>query len=104
MANKGNATLELHYNIQPWVGALTWGRPAASVSEQSGSGRVLSGFAETDFLARFVAGWTQRAVGSDGRSKSFALPGLKEKGEAKGKEAEELKVAKGKEERRGPPS
>ena len=24
IANRGNATLELGWNIQPWVGALTW--------------------------------------------------------------------------------
>jgi signal peptidase complex subunit 3 len=24
LANRGNATLELNWNVQPWVGALTW--------------------------------------------------------------------------------
>lgn len=77
------------------MGALTWGRPKLAEKEME-----VSGFSETDWLARMIAGWTQREVGKGGRSKAFALPGLKEKGVT----GDEMKTAKGKEERRGAPS
>ena len=30
LAGRGNVTLELGWNVQPWVGALVWGRPGAA--------------------------------------------------------------------------
>ena len=52
MANTGNVVLKVHYNVQPWVGALTW-------------------TPQIDFLK-----W-RKQVG--GVSKTFKFPGLKAK-------------------------
>ena len=54
LAGRGNVTLELGWNVQPWVGALVWGRPG---------GRGIS-------LAR----WEGLA---GGRSAAFEFPPLK---------------------------
>ncbi|KAH0562251.1 hypothetical protein GP486_003047 [Trichoglossum hirsutum] len=52
MAEKGNATLELGWNVQPWVGALTW-----TTHRQLGGWKALRG----------------------GRSEPFDFPGLQVK-------------------------
>ncbi|KAF1812184.1 signal peptidase 22 kDa subunit [Eremomyces bilateralis CBS 781.70] len=57
IAAQANATLELAWNVQPWVGALTWSRDA-----DFGVWKKLKG----------------------GRTKAFTFPALKEKGEGLG--------------------
>jgi len=52
---------------------------------------------KSDMLSRLIAYFTQREINSGGRSASFALPKLKEKGEAMG-------TAKGGEGNRGKPA
>jgi signal peptidase complex subunit 3 len=52
LANRGNATLELGWNVQPWVGAQLW-RPSMSI----GAWRTMDG----------------------GRSEPFAFPDVKSK-------------------------
>lgn len=52
IAEAGEVTLKLHYNVQPWVGALTW-----------------------DLKKRFA----QWAAIEGGESKTFALPAIKKK-------------------------
>lgn len=52
MAERGNVTLNVGWNVQPWVGALWW-------SPRSGA--------------------VPRTVGDAGRSKAFDLPALKKK-------------------------
>jgi len=84
--------LELHYNIQPWVGALMWGRP--SPATVSADGVVVE---KQDVLSRLISYFTQREIVSGGRSASFSLPKLKEKGEGLG-------TAKGGEGNRGKPA
>lgn len=94
--------MELHYNIQPWVGALMWGRPGP-VSSTSSSSASSSSSADSvavqknDILSRLISHFTQREIVSGGRSASFALPKLKEKGEGLG-------TAKGGEGNRGKPA
>lgn len=58
VANTDDVTLRLHYNVQPWVGALTWNQ-------------------DFDFAL-----WKKM---SRGISKVFQLPAVKRKDEAKGK-------------------
>ena len=53
LADRRNATLEVNWNVQPWVGALTW---------------------DKGYLGSRVGKW---AAGSSGRSKSFDFPPLK---------------------------
>ncbi|KAL9063097.1 MAG: hypothetical protein Q9157_008422 [Trypethelium eluteriae] len=81
IASLSNATLELNWNIQPWVGALVWTNRA-----DFGLWKGLKG----------------------GRSKSFDFPALKESG-SKGAGAgtgkkEDLKTEKGAESNRGKPA
>ena len=82
--------------MQPWVGALTWGRPAplsSSAADAFGGGKQ-------DIFARLIARFTQGEIKEGrGRSESFALPGLK--GAAI---AEEVKTVKGGEANRGKPA
>jgi hypothetical protein len=54
LANTENVVLKVHYNIQPWVGLLTW-----------------SWFPESDF-----GGWKKM---KGGMSKAFSFPALKAK-------------------------
>ncbi|KAF2096153.1 signal peptidase 22 kDa subunit [Rhizodiscina lignyota] len=78
IAERANCTLELNWNVQPWVGALTWTNRG-----DYGLWKGLTG----------------------GRSKSFDFPGLKSKGEAAGATKEEdLKTMKGAEANRGKPA
>lgn len=56
MAEKEGFRLHVHYNVQPWVGPLTW-----SQSKDYGSWKKMAG----------------------GESEVFALPGLKKKDEKK---------------------
>lgn len=85
LAERGDATLTLHWNIQPWVGALTWtnyrsyGRWAGLVGGKSES---------FDFPA--VAGTGAGATASAGKS-------------AGGVRKEDLQTEKGSEARRGKP-
>ncbi|KAI0205408.1 signal peptidase subunit [Astrocystis sublimbata] len=58
LANTDDVTLRVHYNVQPWVGALTWNQ-------------------DTTFAL-----WQKM---SQGVSKVFALPAVKKKDEAKAK-------------------
>ncbi|KAI1197305.1 signal peptidase subunit [Nemania serpens] len=58
VADTGDVTLRVHYNVQPWVGALTWNQ-------------------DVDFAL-----WKKM---SRGVSKVFQLPAVKRKDEAKGK-------------------
>ncbi|KAI0119883.1 signal peptidase subunit [Nemania sp. FL0031] len=58
VANTEDVTLHVHYNVQPWVGMLTWNQ-------------------DVDFAL-----WKQMARGI---SKVFQLPAIKKKDEAKGK-------------------
>lgn len=53
LSERGNATLEVNWNVQPWVGALTW---------------------DKGYLGSRVGKW---AAGSSGRSKAFDFPPLK---------------------------
>lgn len=53
LAERRNATLEVNWNVQPWVGALTW---------------------DKGYLGSRVGKW---AAGSSGRSKTFDFPPLK---------------------------
>jgi len=86
--------------VQPWVGALTWGRPAPLGSASSGSRAEEFGGGKQDVFARLIARFTQGEIkGRGGRSEAFALPGLK--GAAV---AEEVKTVKGGEANRGKPA
>ncbi|KAI0490909.1 signal peptidase subunit [Xylaria cf. heliscus] len=58
VANTDDVTLHVHYNVQPWIGALTWNQDA-------------------DFAL-----WKKMAKGI---SKTFALPAIKKKDETKGR-------------------
>lgn len=96
MAGRANATLEVGWNVQPWVGALTWGvaraRPELGTAGSSGTG-----------LRGMLAGLTWKTV-PGARTGVFGFPGLKERGEAaaaagrdglgteKGKEKNRLEV------------
>ena len=53
MAEKGNVTLQVSWNVQPWVGALIW---------------------DKGYLGGRIGSWRN---GKTGRSKSFDLPALK---------------------------
>lgn len=53
LSERRNATLEVNWNVQPWVGALTW---------------------DKGFLGNRVGKW---AAGSSGKSKTFDFPPLK---------------------------
>ena len=53
LAERRNATLEVNWNVQPWVGALTW---------------------DKGYLGSRVGKW---AAGSPGRSEAFDFPPLK---------------------------
>lgn len=75
IAGRANATLELGWNVQPWVGALAWASRAD----------------------RGV--WT--GLGDAGRSQTFAFPALRGKGAAK--EAD-LRTERGGEGNRGKPA
>ncbi|KAI1754593.1 signal peptidase subunit [Xylaria castorea] len=58
VAKTGDVTLRVHYNVQPWVGALTWNQ-------------------HVDFAL-----WKKMGQGI---SKAFALPAIKKKDETKGR-------------------
>lgn len=96
LASRVNATLELHYNVQPWVGALTWGSPRAAETalvEQ-----------ETGGLFGFVKLWRYFPV-TGARTKRFNLPALKDRSDAaKSAGADGLGVASGGERNRGSPA
>jgi len=96
LANRGNATLELHYNIQPWVGALTWGRP---ITTSPAAAKAASMVPSWDVFSRLISAYTQRTIPKGGRSESFKLPKLKEKAAA-----ENLGTVKGGEANRGKPA
>ena len=66
LASKGNVTLEVGWNVQPWVGPLTW-----TMGQGQGFGRWMG-----------MRG---------GRSKAFDMPALKGKGTS-----QETVVGKGK--------
>ena len=70
LAERRNATLEVNWNVQPWVGALTW---------------------DKGYLGSRVGKW---AAGSSGRSKAFDFPPLKGSRSAEAvKEREAAKTA-----------
>ncbi len=56
MAEKDDVVLRLHYNVQPWVGLLTWNQDA-------------------DF-------WKWKTL-RNGLSKKFSFPAIKKKAESK---------------------
>ncbi|KAI9726084.1 MAG: hypothetical protein M1828_002092 [Chrysothrix sp. TS-e1954] len=110
LARRANASLELAWNIQPWVGALSWGSGnaalgASSSGLHSGAVRDRSGLQGlvgwlVDFRADRV--WsTWRSVGGKGgagaRSGWFEFPGLKDQREAARRAGEqgELRTEKG---------
>lgn len=76
IAERANCTLELHWNVQPWVGALTW-----TNRQNFGRWKGLKG----------------------GRSKSFEFPAIKKK-EGQAAKEEDLKTMKGGEANRGKPA
>lgn len=72
-----------------------WGRPGPLTTAGHDDGEVA--VKKNDILSRMIAYFTQRSIQSGGRSASFALPKLKEKGEGLG-------TAKGGEGNRGKPA
>lgn len=84
LAGRANATLALNYNIQPWVGALTWASGTLPPSD--------------------AHWWSTWQVLGNARTAPFALPARKNETEARravGKEG--LGVARGDEAYRGKP-
>lgn len=84
LAARNNATIALNYNIQPWVGALTW--------------------ASGTLAPERAAWWSTWQALPNARSAQFALPARKNETEARraaGKDG--LGVAKGDEAYRGRP-
>lgn len=78
IAERANCTLELNWNVQPWVGALTW-----TNRQDFGLWKGLKG----------------------GRSKSFDFPEIKSKeGTNAGKKEDDMKTVKGSEANRGKPA
>lgn len=104
VASRANATLELHYNIQPWVGALTWGSPRAATpgagagARQQGASQQGEGLFGILSLQRYFP-----ALGA--KTPSFNFPALKDRSDAaKSAGSDGLGVASGKEKNRGSPA
>lgn len=98
LASRANATLELAYNVQPWVGALTWaaGVPAFGSSAAAGTAAPWWDAA----FVRPLRALTWRALPVAGaQTAAFKLPALKERKEAGG-----LGTEKGGEGNRGKPA
>lgn len=87
LADREGAVLELNYNIQPWVGALTWGtaRPVEN----------------KNFFNSWI--WTQ-IKGAGKSTDPTTLPSLKDKEQAKKETGDGLGVEKGGEGNRGRPA
>lgn len=92
IASRQNVTLALNYNVQPWVGALTWA-----------SGTLAGSSADNWISNHWWSSW--RSMGGGARTSPFDLPALKNETAAKqalGKEG--LGTAKGREANRGSPA
>lgn len=92
LAERSNVTLELNWNIQPWVGALTWfsaGSESAMVNGGA-NGRTPKNWERSILgLLPYIGTWSRLQAGG-ARTADFDLPGLKDK-------AEGVKVEKGSE-------
>lgn len=80
LAERSNVTLELNWNIQPWVGTLTW--------FSAGSESALSVSAWSRLL-RYLGTWN-RLEAEGARTEDFGFPSLQEKSQG-------VKVEKGSE-------
>lgn len=103
VAGTRNATLSLHYNVQPWVGALVWGdaapRPSAAVSAATAAKLARREAELGDWWMRLVPGWvkglTWVTMGGEARTGSFDMPAVKERKEAAKEAGGSLGTAKG---------
>ncbi|KAI9667054.1 MAG: hypothetical protein M1831_001231 [Alyxoria varia] len=98
LADRANATLELGWNIQPWVGMLTWGtadaKPYAAATRRAPFWYRI--------VPRFLTTW--RSIAGEGaRSARFGFPDLRDRNEAAGA-AGGLGTEKGGEKNRGSPA
>lgn len=84
----------MNWNVQPWVGALTWG---------SAAGDVGAGGPGMAWWRRALVGLSWRGIAGKGaRSGAFDMPALKDRKEAGGAQA--LGTDKGGEANRGKPA
>jgi len=91
LASRANATLEINWNVQPWVGALTWGT----------AGRDGGASTAGPWWRRALVGLSWKRI-EGGRSKAFNMPALKDRKDAGGAQA--LGTDKGGEANRGKPA
>lgn len=100
LAERANATLELGWNVQPWVGALTWTNNASGPGRAAASG-------VTGSLAALVQKLGRWRPLEGGRSAAFDFPPLKGKKDdaaAAAASAADMGTVRGGERNRGSPA
>ena len=94
LAGRANATLELNWNVQPWVGALTWGAGGLGGTRGLGNG----GQGRTSWFGHSAWWHTWRSVRGEGRTDAFVMGEARNQSQASREAGKEgIGVAKGRE-------